>query len=104
MTPTSVSALFFSFIDKPVVHRGHSAPSSTSSAPRRTTARFAPPPIVAIIHRGGDDAMGFRVRLMLDGEPIPPTDYGGVVIAAPAVDRIVNAIYEADAQPDDAGR
>ena len=48
--------------------------------------------------------MGFRVRLMLDGEPIPPTDYGGVVIAAPAVDRIVNAIYEADAQPDDAGR
>ena len=48
--------------------------------------------------------MDLRVRLIFDGEPIPPSDYGRTVIAAPAVDRIVNAIYEADAQPDDAGR
>lgn len=39
----------------------------------------------------------FRVRFILGGESVAPSDYGRVAICAAAVDRIVNAIYEADA-------
>lgn len=36
----------------------------------------------------------FKVRLILDGQVLEPSDYANVHICCPAVDKIVNYIYE----------
>ena len=38
--------------------------------------------------------MKFKVRIMIDGKLVEPSDYPKVVIANQAVDRIVNEVYE----------
>ena len=43
----------------------------------------------------------FKVRVFLDGELVEPSDYPKIVIASPAVDRIVNDIYETSAEDAD---
>ena len=44
----------------------------------------------------------FKVRVFLDGELVEPSDYPKIVIATPAVDRIVNDIYETSTEDADA--
>jgi hypothetical protein len=38
--------------------------------------------------------MELKVRLILDGNVIPPSEYQNVMIASPMVDKIVNHVYE----------
>lgn len=40
----------------------------------------------------------FKVRVFLDGELVEPSDYPKIVITSPAVDRIVNDIYETNTE------
>lgn len=40
----------------------------------------------------------FTVRVFLDDELVEPSDYSRLVITSPAVDRIVNDIYETSAE------
>ncbi len=43
----------------------------------------------------------FKVRVFLDGELVEPSDYPKIVITSPAVDRIVNDIYETNIEDTD---
>jgi len=43
----------------------------------------------------------FKVRIFLGGELVEPSDYPKIVITSPAVDRIVNDIYETSADDAD---
>ena len=42
--------------------------------------------------------MVFKVRLFADGNMVKPEDYSKIRITAPAVDRIVNSIFDAESQ------
>ena len=44
--------------------------------------------------------MQFKVRLILDGQVLGPSDYAKVHICCPAVDKIVNHIYELNRMDD----
>lgn len=44
--------------------------------------------------------MQFNVRLFLDGQMLEPSDYSNVHICCPAVDKIVNHIYETNHMDD----
>ena len=48
--------------------------------------------------------MTFKVRIFLDGQRIEPEDYGHIVIASNAIDRIVNEIYEKSREKEMAAR
>lgn len=43
-------------------------------------------------------SMEFKMRLFLNERPLAPGDYGRVIIASPAIDRIVNDIYNKSVQ------
>lgn len=38
--------------------------------------------------------MEFKVHLYLNGKQLDPADYEKIIITSPAIDRIVNEIYE----------
>ncbi len=47
------------------------------------------------------EPMKLKVRLFLDGKPIDPSEYNKIIITCPAVDRIVNDIYDTSAKEPD---